>query len=265
MKILNRIIIAAVVVAVVTIIALFALGRNPIDDAYTAVSHRNSSFLTKNEVKVEKDDFKLNVTKGFIEVELTKSSDDKLRYELHGNEKKVQLQVTKDSNRLSLNVEQRRVIAIANDAPRLLIQVPTNKKIDLDVNISAGQINLDNVELDDVNLENNAGDLNVDNVVAKTLTINNNVGAVHLKNNKITNILEIDNDAGEVYISEIRDLEKLDVVSAIGEVFLQEIYVKDVSIKSNVGDVTYTNDDKTFNFENLDVDVNLGTKKINVN
>ena len=166
-------------------------------------------------------------------VEINTSSDKKVHVSIYSDEKRNKVYLDKDTLTVKTKNKRCRFFCIKQDVSKVVITIPENQSLDIDINNKLGNIFLGNLENSKINIKINAGDVKVEN--AKELRVENNLGNIKVAGK--VDYLDATLDCGDIKINEAGTAL---ITNHLGDVFAEQIN-KRVDINNDCGDIKLNN------------------------
>lgn len=116
----------------------------------------------------------------------------------------------------------------------------------------------------DVIIENSGANVEVDNIQLHSLSIKSDMGMTSIKNSAINDKLIAYNRVGTILIKNVKEPKNIYIQNTIGSIKLKNMYGQNVYLRNDVGTLSFINSNKMYSFNNLEVDVSVGKQTIKV-
>ena len=222
----------------------------------------NSSNLIYDEVYENVDSIIASLKSADIEIK--ESDSDVISLKIYGKDVD-DLNTSVNDNKLSIIEDSRASFCIGfcyTNQYKIILSVPKEKKIDLDISTASGDINVGEILMSNVKITAVSGDINMINADSVILeSVSGDISCHSVGNIKVKSV------SGNIDIYEVSD--KLDLKTTSGDVEVEYLnIVKDSSISTVSGDVdiTFNNSNCYINTNTLsgDVDIDSNNRKSDI-
>lgn len=251
MKIENTIIKYGLIITVISLILLLII--QPLNQTVFE-NLSEEKYEIKNDLN--KIDININYTK--VVIRPSKSNKNEIRY-LSDNSNKVVIKENNDNLVLSLKNKFKVGVNTMH-----LVELSLNKKTldDLDINMEAGEIQVENMDINKLNLDLNAGNITIKNSNLNDANLIVGIGSVNYDNVK-ANILNSVVEMGASRLNRVDFTKEMKVKNILGKISGQQISGKHLILSGSIGKINVTNLKKG-KISKLDSELGVGIKTLEI-